>query len=227
MVSFLSPCVLPLVPGYIAFMTGFTPAELGEGRPRLADVLVPSILFVAGLAIVFVALGATASMLGALLTPYRAVLSRVAGAFILVMGFLLLGVVNVPWLSGEVRLDPARARSFGRGTALVLGMAFGFGWTPCVGPLLASILALAGSSGSVAAGSLLLLAYSLGLGVPFVLVGVFFGRLKGAIRWLSAHSVAVDRAAGVLLMSVGILILTGRLAVVGAWFLRVLPFRLG
>jgi cytochrome c-type biogenesis protein len=227
MVSFLSPCVLPLVPGYISFMTGVAPAELEGRRPSVADVLVPSLLFVLGLAIVFVALGATASALGALLAPYRAPLSRLAGAFILVMGFLLLGVVRVPWLYGEARFDPARARSFGRGAALVLGMAFGFGWTPCVGPVLASILALAGSGGSVARGAALLLAYALGLGVPFVLVGLFFARLKGAVRWLSRHALTVNRVAGVLLMVLGALILTGRLAALAALVSRFLPLGVG
>jgi cytochrome c-type biogenesis protein len=227
MVSFLSPCVLPLVPGYISFMTGLSPARLDEGRGRIGEVLVPSLLFVLGLAIVFVALGATASALGALLAPYRGVFARVAGAFILIMGFLMLGVVKVPWLYGEARVDPARARSFGRGAALVLGMAFGFGWTPCVGPVLASILALAGGTASVARGASLLLAYALGLGVPFVIVGLFFGRLKGAVRWLSRHTMAVNRVAGVLLMLLGLLILTGRLAAVAAFFLRWLPVSLG
>lgn len=226
-VSFLSPCVLPLVPGYVSFMTGFAPSQLGGGRARLSDVLAPSLLFVLGLAIVFVALGATASALGALLLPYRAVLARAAGAFIILMGFLLLGIVKVPWLYGEARFDPARARSFGRGAALVLGMAFGFGWTPCVGPILASILAIAGSTASVARGSALLLAYALGLGVPFVLVGVFFGRLSGAVRWMSRHSVAVNRVSGVLLMLVGLLILTNRLATVAAPLLRWLPLPFG
>jgi cytochrome c-type biogenesis protein len=227
MVSFLSPCVLPLVPGYVSFMTGMAPGELGDLRGRFADVLVPSLLFVLGLSIVFVALGASASALGAVLLPYRAFLSRAAGAFILVMGFLMLGVVKVPWLYGEARIDPARARSFGRGASLVLGMAFGFGWTPCVGPVLASILALAGAAGSVARGAGLLFAYALGLGVPFVLVGLFFGRLKGAVRWMSRHSLVVNRVAGVLLMLLGALILTGKLASIAGVMLRYLPFQLG
>jgi cytochrome c-type biogenesis protein len=218
MVSFLSPCVLPLVPGYVSFMTGVAPAELEGKRARVADVLVPSLLFVLGLAIVFVALGATASALGALLAPYRDLLSRIAGLFVLVMGFLLLGVVRVPWLYAERRVDPARARSFGSAAALVLGMAFGFGWTPCVGPVLASILAVAGQAGSVALGAGLLFAYALGLGVPFVLVGLFFGRLKGAVRWLARHSLTLNRVAGALLMVLGLLMLTGRLAAVSAFF---------
>jgi cytochrome c-type biogenesis protein len=204
-------------------MTGLSPTQLDERRGRLGDVLVPSLLFVAGLAVVFVALGATASALGALLSPYKVLLSRVAGAFIIVMGFLMLGVVKVPWLYGEARIDPARARAFGRGAAFVLGMAFAFGWTPCVGPVLASILAIAGEAGSVGRGAGLLFAYALGLGVPFVAVGVFFGRLKGAVRWLSRHSLAVNRVAGVLLMILGVLILTGRLAAFAAFFVRYLP----
>lgn len=227
MVSFLSPCVLPLVPGYVSFMTGMAPAEIGDRRGRLADVLVPGVLFVLGLSIVFVALGASASALGALLAPYKGVMARVAGLFIMVMGFLMLGIVKVPWLYGEARVDPARARSFGRGAALVLGMAFAFGWTPCVGPVLASILALAGSTGSVGRGAALLFAYALGLGVPFILVGVFFGRLKGAVRWMSGHAVMVNRVAGAFLLVLGALILTGRLAAVAAVFLKYVPLPLG
>lgn len=223
LVSFLSPCVLPLVPGYVSFMTGLSPAQLDERRGRLSDVLVPSLLFVLGLTIVFVTLGATASALGAVLSAYKGLLARAGGVFILAMGFLMLGVIKVPWLYGEARIDPVRARSFGRGAALVLGMAFGFGWTPCVGPVLASILALASESASVSRGAALLLAYALGMGVPFVAVGLFFGRLKGAVRWMSRHALGVNRAAGALLMVLGALILTGRIAAVAALFVRFLP----
>jgi cytochrome c-type biogenesis protein len=143
------------------------------------------------------------------------------------MGVLMLGVVKVPWLYGEARFDPARARTFGRAGALLLGMAFAFGWTPCVGPVLASILALAGSSGSVGRGAGLLFAYALGLGVPFVAVGVFFARLGGAVRWMSRHVVVINRIAGVLLMVVGLLVFFDKLAVISAWFVKVLPFNVG
>jgi cytochrome c-type biogenesis protein len=226
-VSFLSPCVLPLVPGYVSFMTGLSASQLGDRRGRLGDVLVPSMLFVLGLAIVFVALGASASALGALLAPHRDVLSRVAGLLVIAMGVLMLGIVKVPWLYGSARVDPARARSFGRGAALVLGMAFGFGWTPCVGPVLASILLLAGQSASVGRGAALLLVYALGLGLPFVAVALLFGRLQGAVRWLSRHAVAVNRVAGILLVVIGALILTGKLGVVAAFFARILPIGVG
>ncbi len=223
-VSFLSPCVLPLIPGYLSFLTGFTPAELGS-RPRGAGpVLVPSLLFVAGFSVIFVALGASASLLGAVLLRYEAILTRIAGAFIFALGVLLLGIVKVPWLYGEARFDLPRARSLGRGAAFVTGMAFAFGWTPCVGPILASILALAGSSGDVGRGASLLLAYSVGLGLPFVATALLFDRLKGVLRVLGRHGVAVNRVAGALLMAVGVLIFTDRMSVVSAWLLRIFPF---
>lgn len=223
-VSFLSPCVLPLVPGYLSFVTGVSLGDLRSGQRGLAVILVPSLLFVAGFSLVFVALGASASMLGAFLAPYRDLLTRAAGVLVLVMGFLMLGIVRVPWLYGETRFDMARARTFGRAGSLLMGMAFGFGWTPCVGPILASILALAGSSTDVGRGAALLAVYSLGLAVPFVAVALLFGRVQRVLRWLTAHSLVINRVAGVLLMLVGVLILTDTLKIVSAWMLRALPF---
>lgn len=223
LVSFLSPCVLPLIPGYVSFITGFSPADLSEGKPPLGAVLVPSLLFVAGFGFVFVALGASASMLGALLSPYKAVLAKVAGVLVIGMGIFLLGIIKVPGFYAEKRFDLSRARSFGRGAAFVMGMAFAFGWTPCVGPILGSVLALAGTSSQVGRGAMLLLAYSLGLGVPFVVTGIAFSRLRGALRFLNRHSLALNRAAGVLLIAMGLLIVTGQLAAVGVLVLRLFP----
>lgn len=223
-VSFLSPCVLPLIPGYLSFITGVTPSRMGRGGADRWAVLAPSLLFVAGFSAVFVTLGASASMLGSVLVEYRQVLARVAGVLVFVLGFLLLGVVKVPWLYGEARFDMDRTRAFGRGTALVMGMAFAFGWTPCVGPILASILALAGSSGDVGRGALLLLVYSAGLGVPFVLTGLLFTRLRSTLSWLNRHSLLINRIAGVLLMIVGALIFTGAMSRVAGWLLRAFPF---
>jgi len=226
-ISFLSPCVLPLVPGYISFVTGLTAEELAGERPDLRKLLVPSLLFVAGFTLVFVALGASASVLGALLTPYRAILTRVAGVIIMLMGVFMLGLIKIPGMYGEMRFDMARTRALGRGASLVMGMAFAFGWTPCVGPILASVLALAGSSGDVGQGAFLLLVYSAGLGVPFVLTGVLFGRLRGALRFMGRHSLTINRVAGVLLIIMGILIFTNRLVVLGSWMLKILPFTVG
>ncbi|MDZ4063184.1 MAG: cytochrome c biogenesis protein CcdA, partial [Coriobacteriia bacterium] len=195
LVSFLSPCVLPLIPAYISFITGLSASELAEDKAPLRVVLAPSLLFVAGFSLVFVALGASASLLGAFLLAYRLLLVRIAGGALLILGFFMLGVIKVPWLYGEARFEMGRARAFGRGAALVMGMAFAFGWTPCVGPILGSILAVAGSSGSVGDGVLLLSAYSLGLGVPFVLVALLFGKLGGTLRWLSRRSLTINRVA--------------------------------
>ena len=221
--SFLSPCVLPLIPGYLSFITGYTTTELAEDRPSTSAVLIPSALFVLGFSLVFVAFGASASVLGAYLFDYRDVLTRVAGVVVVVFGFFMLGVIKLPWLYGEKRVEMSKARSFGRGAALVMGMAFAFGWTPCVGPILGSILAIAGSTGSVSQGVVLLLAYSLGLGVPFILTALLFSRLTTTLKWLNRNSLTINRVAGILLMIVGVLIFTGQLGVLATWFTSVLP----
>jgi len=222
-VSFLSPCVLPLIPGYLSFITGFTPAQLAEERPSTRAVLVPSLLFVAGFSFVFVALGASASVLGGFFSDYRDILVKIAGVLVFVLGFFMLGLIKAPWLYGETRFDLGKARSFGSAAALIMGAAFAFGWTPCVGPILTSILALAGSSGSVAQGALLLLVYSLGLGLPFIAVALLFGRLRSTLSWLNRHSLTINRVAGVLLMLVGALIFTGQLMRLAGWLTVVLP----
>jgi cytochrome c-type biogenesis protein len=212
--SFLSPCVLPLIPGYLSFMTGLSTAELSEDRPSLSRVVIPALMFVAGFSLVFVALGATASVLGSFLSDYRAIIEKVAGVAVIAFGVLMLGILKIPGLYGEARFGMEKSRSFGRGAALVMGMAFAAGWTPCVGPILGTILALAASADSVGRGALLLLVYSAGLGVPFVLVAVLFGRLTGLLRWLNRHSLIINRVAGVLLILVGVLILSGQLGVI-------------
>jgi cytochrome c-type biogenesis protein len=227
LVSFLSPCVLPLIPGYVSVVTGFTPTQLSEEKPSLARVLLPSLLFVAGFTFVFVVLGASASLLGSLLAPYKSVLARASAILIILMGILMLGVIRMPGLYGEKRFDMASARSLGSAAPPVMGMAFAFGWTPCVGPILASILAIAGTSSDVGKGTLLLLVYSAGLAVPFLLVGVFFGKARGTMRFLAKHSLALNRAAGTLLIAMGMLMATGRLAAVSGLLLRYLPNSLG
>lgn len=227
LVSFLSPCVLPLIPGYISVVTGFTPSQLSEEKPPLSRVLLPSLLFVAGFTFVFVALGASASLLGTLLAPYKSVLTRVSAILIVLMGVLMLGVVRIPGLYGERRFDMASARSLGRAAPPVMGMAFAFGWTPCVGPILASILAIAGTSSDVGKGTFLLLVYSAGLALPFLLVGLFFGRARGTMRFLTRHSLALNRIAGSLLIVMGVLMATGRLAAISGLLLRYIPSSLG
>jgi cytochrome c-type biogenesis protein len=215
-VSFLSPCVLPLIPGYLSFMTGIAVGDLGSGRSARV-VIGPALLFVAGFSVVFTALGASASVLGSLLVEYRVVLERVAGLLVIAFGIVMLGVIKVPWLYGEARVDMGKARTFGRGAAFVMGAAFAFGWTPCVGPVLGSILALAGTTASVAEGAALLLVYSLGLGVPFIATALLFGTAGPLLARMNRHALVINRVAGGLLIAVGVLILTGRFsALVGA-----------
>lgn len=226
-VSFLSPCVLPLVPGYLSFLGGLSTGEHKTGRARTVEILVPAALFVAGFSLVFIALGVSASLLGGILSGNRLLLSRVSGVIIFVFGFFMLGLVKVPWLYGEARFDPARARSLGRWAAPVMGMAFGFAWTPCVGPILGSILMLAAGSGGAGRGALLLAAYSVGLGVPFLLVAALFGRVAGALKWLGRHTLIISRVSGAILMVLGAAIATGTLSSVTLLLSRWLPLTTG
>lgn len=223
LLSFLSPCVLPLIPGYLSFMTGLTTTQLAESERPSSKIMVPAVLFVVGFSLVFVALGASASVVGQLLVEYRQVVERVAGIAVVLFGVFMLGFIKLPGLYGEARMDMGRARAFGRGASLVMGMAFAAGWTPCVGPILGTILALAAATGSVSSGALLLLTYSIGLGIPFLLVALLFGRVKPLLGWLSRHSLVVNRVAGGLLIAIGLLIFSGRLGVLGNWLTSVLP----
>lgn len=222
-ITFVSPCVLPLIPGYVAFMSGMSAAEVAGEERKLEDVLAPALLFVAGFSIVFVALGASASALGGFLSANRQLFEAVAGLVIMLLGFFMLGIVKVPWLYGEARFEMQKARRFGPLAALVMGMAFAFGWSPCVGPILGSILMMAANSGQVERGALLLGAYSLGLGVPFVLVAVLLGKVRPVLNWLNRHSLVINRVAGVVLMVLGALILTGRIGMVVGFLSRYLP----
>ena len=222
-ITFLSPCVLPLIPGYVAFITGMTTAELSDGKRSLSAILVPSLLFVAGFSIVFVALGASASAVGSFLSRYSDVLEIVAGAIIMLLGFFMLGIVKVPWLYGEARFEMQKARRFGPAAALIMGMAFAFGWSPCVGPILGSILMMAANSAEVSRGVVLLAVYSLGLGVPFVLVALMLGRIKPVLNWLNRHALVINRVAGVILMVLGVLILTGWIGRVVGYLSVIVP----
>lgn len=221
--SFLSPCVLPLIPGYLSFMTGLSTAELSDNRKGMSHVLIPALLFVAGFSVVFVALGASASILGQFLSSYREIIEKVAGVAVIGFGVLMLGIIKVPWLYGEARVGLEKSRSFGRGAALVMGMAFAAGWTPCVGPILGTILALASSAGSAGQGAFLLLVYSAGLGLPFIAVALLFGRMTGLLQRLQRHSLLINRIAGALLIVVGVLIATGQLGILATWLTQVVP----
>ncbi|MBI3551299.1 MAG: cytochrome c biogenesis protein CcdA [Elusimicrobia bacterium] len=216
LVSFLSPCVLPLVPGYISFISGLSLEELSKGSGRTAVLKragLGSVFFVLGFAAVFTALGASASAVGRLLSDYMPVLSKLAGALIIVFGLHTSGLMPIRWLYYEKRVSAAGVPPSLAG-AFLMGLAFAFGWTPCIGPILAAILALAATEKTVARGVLLLFVYSAGLGIPFILTGFgvnaflsFFARYKRYIRW-------GEVAAGALLIVIGVLVLTNRLTMI-------------
>lgn len=221
--SFLSPCILPLIPGYLSFITGLSASELADEDRSIWKVAVPSLLFIAGFSLVFILMGASASILGEWLMRYRDVVRIVGGVLVIGFGVVMLGVIKLPGLYREVRFDMAKTRKYGKLAAPLLGVAFAAGWTPCVGPILASILAIAGSTGSVGQGMLLLAVYSAGLGIPFLVLALFFGRLRPVTRWLVRHSRTISVVAGILMIVTGLFILFGKMSLLTGLLARILP----
>ena len=219
LVSFLSPCTLPLLPGYLSYISGLGVEEVrDEGNTGL--VVGTALLFVLGFSLVFVALGATASYIGSALLPYRDSLSRLAGIFVILMALLMLGSFQIPMFYREMRFHPGR--DFGIWSAFPLGMAFAFGWSPCIGPVLASILADATTEASAQRGALLLFDYAMGLGLPFLIVALFAGRMFQSLNWFKRHFVAINRTGGSILLVMGVFLVLNRwtelLAPVMAWY---------
>lgn len=213
-VSFLSPCVLPLVPVYLSVTTGIGVAELGAGNRRnLRAVVRGTGLFVAGFAAVFVALGLSVTVLGATLLRNQIAITRVAGVVVMVMAVVLVAgtALHRGWLVREVRFHPRLAR-YGPWAAPVAGAAFAFGWTPCIGPVLGSVLAIAATEDHIARGGLLLAAYSAGLAVPFLVTGLAFHRFVGAFDWTRRHATGIVGASAVLLGGFGLLLALNRLS---------------
>lgn len=213
LVSFLSPCVLPLVPAYLAIVTGLEVSELeGGSRSHLGRIARDTGLFVAGFTAVFVALGLSATAVGNTLVRNQATLTRVSGLVVLAMALFVLAsmVVHAPWLYAEKRFHPQVSR-WGPLAAPVAGAAFAFGWTPCIGPVLGSVLALAATRGNATQGALLLAVYSLGLAVPFLVAGLAFGRLTGAFGFVKRHFNAVTAISAGSLLFFGILLTFNRL----------------
>jgi cytochrome c-type biogenesis protein len=209
-VSFVSPCVLPLVPGYISAVSGVSITDMREGRHRLSHVLGPAIIFCLSFTLMFVALGMTATSLGSTLRDSKATLEKASGILIIAMGVFFLLTPFVPRLNREWRPD-ALIRRAGTGGPIIAGLAFAVAWTPCVGPTLTSILAAASTSDTVAHGGVLLAFYSLGLAVPFLVTAIAFDRATTAFRWIRDHYVLVTAISGTVLILMGVLILTGEL----------------
>jgi cytochrome c-type biogenesis protein len=209
-ISFISPCVLPLVPGYLSAVSGVSLAEIQGGDRRTARVLLPAVVFCLSFTVVFVALGMTATGIGTTLQDYRATLDKVAGAVIVALGVLFLAAPFVPRLNREWRPEALMSRA-GSGGPLVAGAAFAFAWTPCVGPTLGSILTAASVQDTVTKGAILLLFYSAGLAVPFLLTAVAFTRMTAAFRWLRSRYLIITAVSGLVLVAMGILLLSGEL----------------
>jgi len=207
-VSFISPCVLPLVPGYLSAVSGVTLGELQRGER--ANVLLPAIVFCLSFTVVFVALGMTATGLGSTLQDSRDTLDVIAGLVIIALGVLFVITPFVPRLNREWRPDALISRA-GSGGPLVAGAAFAFAWTPCVGPTLGAILTAASVKGTVGEGALLLACYSAGLAVPFLLTAVAFNRATAASRWLRDRWTIVTAVSGLVLIGMGVLLLSGEL----------------
>jgi cytochrome c-type biogenesis protein len=206
LVSFLSPCVLPLVPGYLSAVTGVQPAELEDADWR--RVLVPSLLFIASFSLIFILLGLTATAVGQTLRDHQDTLEKIAGVLMIVMGAIFVGSMFVAKLNREWHVDALLERA-GRGGPLVAGAAFAIAWTPCVGPTLGAINALAAVNGNVLQGMGLLAVYSAGLAIPFLITALAFSRMTTAFGWIKRHYWVITTVGGVILIAMGILILTG------------------
>ena len=203
LVSFFSPCVVPLLPGYLSYATGLSGADLESGgRGRM---VLGSCLFVLGFSFVFVAFGALFGQLGGWLIAYARPISVGLGIITILVGIAFLGFI--PWLQRDVRVH--RIPAIGVGAAPLLGVLFGLGWTPCIGPTLTAVNSLAVNEASAGRGALLSLAYCLGLGVPFIVAGLAFRRMLGLIAWIRHHQVWVTRAGGIMMIAVGVLLVTG------------------
>jgi cytochrome c-type biogenesis protein len=223
LISFLSPCVLPLVPPYLSYLAGVSLDELqaGDAPGVRRRAILTALLFVAGFSTVFVLLGATASALGLLIRQYMDVLSTVAGIAIILMGLHFLGLFRIGLLYREARLSPDR--SAGMWGAYVMGLAFAFGWTPCIGPILAAILAVAGSETSVARGALLLAVYSAGLGIPFILAAFAMRPFAALLKRMRSRFAVVEKTMGALLVLTGIAFLSGWMTTASFWILETFP----
>ena len=223
MISFLSPCVLPLVPAYVSYVTGRTVDEskAAPDRGRL-QMLSLSLLFVLGFSVVFVTLGASATAVGSLLLRYKYEATVVGGAVVLLFGLFMTGLVRIPWLGRDIRYQG----NLGRGTpytAFGLGFAFALGWTPCIGPVLGAILTISAVTPELGSGLALLAIYSLGLGVPFILAALFTGALVSRMQKLRRVGRPLEIGAGLIMILMGLAMITGYITTFAYWMLRAFP----
>ncbi len=220
--SFLSPCVLPIVPPYLAYMGGISMQELtAEGRASRRAIL-PAVFFFMGLSTVFLLLGFTASTMGHLFLRNAELFGQIAGVVVIVFGLHFLGVFRIPFLLREARID-AGDRGGSAFGAYVLGLAFAFGWTPCIGPVLGAILTLAATDATVTRGTAMLGVYALGLGLPFLLAAIFVQRSMGLMTRLKPHMGMIEKVMGLMLLAVGVALVTGAFSAFSWWLLETFP----
>jgi cytochrome c-type biogenesis protein len=226
LISFLSPCVLPLVPPYLGFLGGTMVSQVtaddGLESSAWRRVVLGSVFFVLGFTTVFVALGAGASAFGQLIQAYQGPLAKAAGVIIILFGLHFLGLFRIPLLYREARFE-AHTQGASLAGAYLIGLAFAFGWTPCIGPVLAAVLAVAANENSVQRGVALLFTYSLGLGIPFILAAVAIRPFMAFLKYMKHHLGLVEKVMGLLLLITGIMFLTGTMTWVGQWMIETFP----
>ena len=223
--SFVSPCVLPLIPGYLSFVSGVSMDEFRSGTATASSrrrLLAASLAFVAGFSLVFIALGASASVVGDFLMSRLPLLGKIAGVLIIVFGLHTIGVFRLRWLETEKRVQ-TREKPTSLLGAMLVGVAFAFGWTPCIGPILGAILVLAGRKETISEGVLLLTVYSAGLGIPFLLTSLAVNRFFGASARIRRHYHAIEVTSGVLLIAIGVLIFTNQFTIIARFLEPYLP----
>jgi cytochrome c-type biogenesis protein len=214
LLSFLSPCVLPLVPAYLANLAGITAID-SNTRTSYLPALLHSLSFVLGFSLIFVGLGASIGLIGTTVTAHSTLLRQIAGGVIIAFGVFLIAAFKIPWLNYEKRITPSVGRNPHYLRSILIGAVFALGWTPCIGPILGAILALAWSSQTIDQGALLLAIYSLGLGIPFIVIGLAWGAIMPLWKGLNRHLGTISIASGALLIVVGILMLSGNLSWLG------------
>lgn len=222
LLSFLSPCVLPIVPPYLAYMGGISMKEMTDNPGKQRRTILPAVFFVLGLSTVFLILGFTASVFGVFFLQYQDILAKASGVVVIIFGLHFLNVFRIKFLDRDVRVDAGDKGGSAFG-AYILGLAFAFGWTPCIGPQLGAILSLAASEASVVRGTALLAVYAAGLGIPFLLAAVFIQRSMGFMNRLKPHMGKIEKGMGVLLLLVGFALLTGAFSTFSWWLLETFP----
>jgi cytochrome c-type biogenesis protein len=222
--SFVSPCVLPLIPGYLSFVSGVSLEEMRGDAAASArrQVLITSLAFVLGFSLVFMMLGASASVIGRFLFQNRNIVGKIAGVLVIIFGLHTMGVFRIPFLEQQKRLQTGAKPKSVIG-AMVVGMAFGFGWTPCIGPILSGILVLAGTRETIREGVVMLAVYSLGLGVPFILTALAINKFFAATSKIRRYYHAIEVASGALLVVIGVLLFTDRMTLIVKYLTPYLP----